>query len=279
MKRVLFVYLFSIICLPLLSFGQVSQVRFGSGEFNFLILSDSTSRSVLISDLLPDRSGYYSQVIGTGSWFDQGKNIQARSLLYFNIQQVAPGLKASDIVRAELVLTPFKTGEAENQSYTKICVRRIEQNWQDSSTNWNNQPVAATSDEALFSLALKRRTGTFSLNVTRIFKNMLRYGNYGFQISYPPLTETVPSFSRWFASSRNDESNFRPYLIITLYNESYDLRIPRIANMPSTFNEAVRNMSIDLHRQMTMNGGTPAASSAPPVPVVVDSPPPPKKDN
>ena len=57
-------------------------------ENSLLIISDSTTKSTLLCNILADRSGSQSPLIGTGVWEEKGKNVQVSSLLYFDLSSI-----------------------------------------------------------------------------------------------------------------------------------------------------------------------------------------------
>jgi hypothetical protein len=247
-----------------------------TGEQSFIIPSDSTSQSVLISDLMADQSGYQSPIIGTGAWSDVGKDIQAKSLLFFNVKQYAADLKAADIVRVDLILLPVNIEKNDEViHFPRIAVRRVIQPWEDSATTWKNQPDVSLSDEVSYTLSSLKKTNYYKINITRLFRNMLRFGNYGFQISYPENKETVEPFSRWFASPKSEEPNLRPFLLITIYAQTQNYyTLPPGQQSIMTFNDAIRNMPVnDMYWRNNFKTDVQPAPAAP------TPPPPPKKDD
>lgn len=153
--------------LPLISLlvisvsAQVSAQSFASfSEVSIVLRSDSTTKSVLMSDLLQDRIGDLSPIIGSASWTDKGKRLQCRSLLSFDYGLLPQLINPDNITKAELVLMPLQlkdqAGENEIQP-VKLTVRRVVQQWEDSATNWLNQPLSNTGDQVIARVPRKKK--------------------------------------------------------------------------------------------------------------------------
>ncbi len=187
-------------------------------DISILLKSDTNTKSVLMSDLLENRIGDLSPIIGSSSWVDKGKRFQCRSLLSFQYGLLPTMLNADMITNAQLVLIPLqmKDQATENESGPlKLTVRRVVQRWQDSTTSWMNQPKAIIDDQVVKKISTKKRVQPIEINVTEIVKNMFRYGNHGFLICYGDSLQDTKSSSHWFASARYEDENVRPVLYIT----------------------------------------------------------------
>lgn len=209
-------FISSLFCtlIPAFSFAQT----FASfTQIPIVIHSDSSTRSVLLSNLLEKNSGDLSPIIGSAIWYDQGRRLQCRSLIAFDYGNLVKKINTDGIIKAELILVPLVLNgqQVENDlSNVKISVKRVIQSWNDSTTNWLNQPQTNTADEVITKLSKKKKNDPLSINVTQMVKNMFRYGNHGFLISYSDSLQASGS-SHWFASAKYEVENARPILVIT----------------------------------------------------------------
>ena len=86
MKQIKSLFAFSL--LYILSYTTITAQSFSSSSSylnqSVLLKSGYTTKSVLVSNLLADRVGDMSPVIGTAAWSDSGRQLQCRSLLEFD---------------------------------------------------------------------------------------------------------------------------------------------------------------------------------------------------
>ncbi len=195
--------------------AQIYPVRYS--DFSVVIKADSCARSVLLSNVLENQLGNHSPIIGTAGWTENGKELQCRSLLAFDYSTLPELIKPEDIVKAQLILVPlaienFGSNESE---VSKINVRRVTEPWEETKTNWLNQPLTNDKDEVTTRMSPKKKEKVISIDVTRQVKNMFRYGNNGFMIRFKDSLSQAASYSHWFASAKNTNEDLRPVLIIT----------------------------------------------------------------
>jgi hypothetical protein len=215
--------------------GVVSQTIAQTSSVTIELQCDSSSKSVLLSSLFENRAGDQSPIIGTAAWNDKGKQLQCRSLLEFDFNILALYLKPDQITRAHLILTSAPvdvSAKAEDQE-DKFIVRRVLTQWEDSTANWLNQPLGDPKDEVSKRVPAKKKDRTVKIDVTKMVKNMFQFGNNGFMLCYPDLTEAPLTASHWFASARNENEKMRPILQIS-FDVAYTFRnspgsdIPRL---------------------------------------------------
>jgi hypothetical protein len=261
----------------LLFAGQLAAQSFASfSDVSILLRSDTNTKSVLISDLLENRVGDLSPIIGSSSWIDKGKRFQCRSLLSFQYGLLPAMINADMITNAQLILIPLqiKDQATENESGAlKLTVRRVVQRWQDSTTSWVTQPKANMDDEVVKKISSKKRMQPIKINVTEIVKNMFRYGNHGFLICYSDSLNDTKSSSHWFASARYDDENARPVLYIT-----YSLPV---RNQPFQFNPPPLPLTAqDRNELLQMYIRPEPVIATPPIKTIDENPSPkPKPDN
>jgi|GEM_PF-2127635 len=202
-------------------------------DMSLVLKADTNAHSALVSNLFEDRAGDQSPLIGTAGWFDKGKHLQCRSLLTFNYGALPSLIKPEHIISAELILNPVQLegiSGNEDQSSTFI-VRRILQPWEDSLITWTSQPLANFGDEVVKIIKPGKKDRTVKIDVTKIVKDMFRFGNNGFLICNRDSLEKAGTFSQWFASARHENQNIRPSLII-YYEVAYRPVSPKEETRP-----------------------------------------------
>ena len=223
----------------ILSIISVSAQSYSSySDFTLILKADSNSRSVLLTNLLETKPGNQSPIIGAAAWTDLGKQLQCRSLLSFNYGVLPDVISADKIAKAELILVPLQinsTIDNSDKQYSKFMVQRIVEKWDDSLATWSNQPLADGKGEVTKQINPKKKDKLVSVNVTEIVKNMFLLGNNGFLIKYGDSLSAAASFSHWFASTKIEEEDLRPLLVIT-----FEYHLP-----PNTFeNESMRALPL-----------------------------------
>lgn len=210
----------------LFSFSVSAQVYSGFSDASIVLKSDTNTKSVLISNLLSDRVGDISPIIGAAAWKDNGKKLQCRSLLWFDYGILPLVIDPEQITQAKLILRPVEmnTVEKANASWQpqEFVVRRVLESWEDSMTSWITQPIASPEDEAVKYLSENKVGKTVRVDVTELVKNMFRYGNNGFMIGYRDSMESESFLSQWFASARNEVKKLRPELLINYSLPTYN---------------------------------------------------------
>lgn len=166
---------------------------------------------------MPDAVGNASPYIGTAYWTDNNHELECRSLLTFDLGSLTFLIKPEQVVRATLILEPVQPGAVNPNHTNKFIVRRVTTEWEDTLTTWNNQPEFATNDEVIKKVPADKADETVKVNVTDILKNMIRYGNNGFLLCFPPREEVAATASKWFASGKNENVTYRPVLQVDFY--------------------------------------------------------------
>lgn len=202
----------------LLSINSSAQTYSGFSDYTIVLKSDTTTHSVLISNLLEDRVGDISPIIGSAAWSDNNKKLQCRSLLYFNYGMLPHMITPEQITQAKLILQPVEINTVETVNglqASTIVVRRIMEPWEDSMTSWVTQPSSNPNDEVVKYISENKRGKTVKIDVTDIVKNMFRDGNNGFMFRFEDSLETTSFLSQWFASARFGNEKLRPQLMIS----------------------------------------------------------------
>lgn len=201
-----------------ISATTLAQTYSGYSDITLRLKADSNTKSVLISNLLEDRVGDVSPIIGTAAWAENNKKFQCRSLLSFNYGILPQVIRPEQITKAELVLQPleFNTVESLNGiGMPRFTVRRIAEPWEDSLTNWLTQPGTTIDDETIKRVTTKKKWKPVYIDVTDMVKNMMRYGNNGFMIQYDDSLDSPSFLSQWFASAKYEDEKLRPQLWIS----------------------------------------------------------------
>ncbi len=227
---------FLILFITIFSAPVSAQALAGFSAISIVLKADSTTKSVLVSNLYEDRAGDQSPFIGTAAWLDSGKQMHCRSFLSFNYSILPTMISPAQITSAYLVLNPLQLGNAvannENQS-PKFMVSRVIQPWEDSNTTWMHQPSFVTDDQVIKQIAPKKKDRTLKIDVTRIVRKMFEQGNNGFMISYKDSVEKAAFVSQWFASAKNENVNIRPQLVIN-YEVAYQRQYYKLPDLPLT---------------------------------------------
>jgi len=220
----------TITCFFLLSFiSTVAQVNdtvtskarhTNTKEILKIILeSDSSTKSVLVSNIIEDKAGDMSPVIGAANWLDNDKELLCISLLEFNFNLIPVEIlnNPSLILQADLVLYPINTEFAVNdQAKTSVIyIRQVLDKWQDSSTSWNNQPNTNFENQHSATIETKNKNSPASIDVTDIvLNNIFKDTNNGFMIFYDENRNKSFAAGQLFASPKNENSAIRPQLVL-----------------------------------------------------------------
>ena len=183
-----------------------------------VLRSDQPSQSVLVSNILADKTGDMSPVIGAALWTYSGRQLECRSLLKFNYNML-PGFiieNPSLITSAQLILFPLKVSFAQDDMNkpSSFIVRRVKEKWEDSAATWINQPSADSSATVTKVIKVKEKNDPVSVDVTKLVKKMLLSSNNGFLISPESSFQEFMASGQLFASPKYDFEEFHPLLII-----------------------------------------------------------------
>lgn len=183
--------------------------------------SDTNTKTVLLSNVLEDKVGDQSPFIGAAAWFDRNKNLECRSLLYFDYGLLDKLINPELIVSAELILKPYDPQKGILDMTEPVLpgfyVKRITEPWIDSLATWQAQPAVDNYASLAHAAWKKKKDPEVRVDVTTIVKEMFSKGNNGFMLT---LKDTVAAGNdarhQWFASARNEDEKLRPKLFIKL---------------------------------------------------------------
>ena len=208
-------------CLLFILFSTTSTAQYSIGEFvnkSITLRSDFPSKSVLVTNMADYGIGDLSPLLIAGSWLEKGRKLECRSLLEFNYTTL-PEMLINDpslLHSAELILYPVNTTDLANDLNKpgKFIVKRVIEKWEDSLIVWDNQPLADSSLQVSIDIKVKNKKNPVAIDVTKLVKDMLLFGNKGFMIC--PENSAQQSFAagELFASPKNDNEKLRPILVI-----------------------------------------------------------------
>lgn len=210
---------FLLICLYAADGRIHSQTFANFREYTITITSDTTSKTVILSNLFENEPGGNPDFIGAARWTDANRNLDCRSLLSFELGPVFKIIKPEQVVSAQLVLTPVRlTAQAENpESFErKLEVLRITEQWDDDNVIWNRQPLTDNEHIASKKLSQEKKDKAVKINVTQQVRDILRYGNNGFMLRYEEDSLSAATAGRWFASCTNEDAAKRPVLVLEI---------------------------------------------------------------
>ncbi len=180
--------------------------------------SDFPAKTVMVSNITQEL-GTKSPYLVAAAVEENGTQKEYRSLLQFNYEYLPPIVMTDPhmIMTAELVLYPANADFLANKydETSKLVVKRIVENWYDSLTAWDNQPMVDSLGVATLKVRLSKKQPEIRVDVTSLVKDMILYGNKGFMICQKnkSVSNTISGLS--FASSLNSEKLQRPLLVIT----------------------------------------------------------------
>ncbi len=200
--------LFSILCAN----AGLAQIK------RLTLRSDFPAKTVMVSNMNQEL-GKKSPFLVAAAVEENGNQREYRSLLQFNYEYL-PSIVMTDphmISTAELVLYPTNADFLANKydEPGKLVVKRIIENWYDSVTAWDNQPMVDSVGVSKLKVKIHRKEPEIRIDVTSMVKDMIVYGNKGFMICQNNkfVTNTLTGLS--FASSLNTDTLRRPLLVIT----------------------------------------------------------------
>jgi hypothetical protein len=211
-------------CLFSILFANAGLAQVTAGNKRLTLRSDFPAKTVMVSSS-NQQVGEKSPFLVAATVKENDNQKEFRSLLQFNYDSLPPAIlrDPTSITSAQLVLYPINADFLQNnyEEPGKLVVQRIVENWYDSSTAWNNQPMVDSLQVAKQKVRIKRKTPEISINVTLLVMDMILHGNKGFMIrqNNEIVANTLTGLS--FASSLNDDKLIRPLLIITYNDGSY----------------------------------------------------------
>ena len=247
-------------CLLLLFSSSATKAQSYAANYtsqSLVLRSDYPSKSVLLSNIVSDKAGDMSPIIGAASWPDSGRQLECRSLLQFNYVFL-PKLvidNPSMITYAELILYPMQVvfSKEDVNKPSKFIVRRVTTSWQDSTTMWMNQPATDSAKQVTKTIKLKQKNQPVSIDVTTMVIDMLLYDNNGFMITGGSSPDKSIALGQLFASPQNDDENLRPVLVIR-YGGKYNM--PAGKQSVVTTNDIIREYERKHPRPQSSGSGS-----------------------
>lgn len=199
-----------------------------TNTFRFVLDTDPSTKSVMVSNVIADKAGVMSPILGAASWKDNGKDLACRSLLEFDFNKLPIEVRQNPslIQSAELVLYPinvdFEENDKEKPSF--FYVRQVIEKWIDSTTKWNNQPITDSLNQASVLIAGENKNFPANIDVTAIVKKMIKKENNGFMLFHNNAFNELLAAGQIFGSPKNKDSGIRPQLIIYFEMTKRELR-------------------------------------------------------
>lgn len=199
--------------------------------FRIVLNSDSSTKSVLVSNIMDNKAGDMSPVLGAATWLDNDEELQCRSLLEFNLELLPIEVRENpSLIRyAELVLYPLNVEFAENDNnkMSFFYVRQILQSWNESTTMWKDQPLTDSVFQISVLIEKKDKDDPTNVDVTAFVKKMIKKENNGFMIFHDNDMNESLSAGQLFASPKNANPELRPQLIIYFESENHSKKYIR----------------------------------------------------
>ncbi|MBP9103785.1 MAG: DNRLRE domain-containing protein [Chitinophagaceae bacterium] len=199
--------------------------------FRIVLNSDSSTKSVLVSNIMDNKAGDMSPILGAATWFDNDEELQCRSLLEFNLELLPIEVRENpSLIRfAELVLYPLNVEFAENDNnkMSFFYVRQILQRWNESTTMWKDQPLSDSIFQTPVLIEQKDKDFPANIDVTTFVKKMIKKENNGFMIFHDNEMNESLSAGQLFASPKNANPELRPQLIIYFESENHSKKYIR----------------------------------------------------
>ncbi len=186
---------------------------------------DGKDAYVYYKDIAPslvDANFSTQEYIYCGAYTDSGLPKGGRGLIEFDFSFLA---SASSVIEAKLSLFHYGgaathgSGDEERRDISSFYLRRITESWSESTVTWNTQPAATPIHQVAVSAPATFTSDFVDIDVTQLVKDMVEYGNNGFQI----ILQVESTYrSLWIGSSENtyDNGENRPKLEITYEGET-----------------------------------------------------------
>ena len=231
------------------------------GILKIVLESDSSTKSVLVSNIKADKTGDMSPVIGAANWMDNGKELLCRSLLEFDFNLLPVEILNNPILilKADLVLYPINTEFADNDNAktSALYIRQVLDKWEDSSAMWNNQPSASFENQKSATIKTKNKNIPASIDVTEIvFNSIFKEKNNGFMIVYDDTHKKSFAAGQLFASPKNENPAIRPQLVIYIEYQKDRVFANKVSSITPT--KPVENLLNDLYRKRNGGGSYPS---------------------
>jgi hypothetical protein len=116
-----------------------------------------------------------------------GSPTRSRAFLKFDLSVIPPGCTINSAYLEGFwhnLFTVYSSGyhgggDSTRWSQSSTYVRRVTENWSDTTITWNNQPDYTTDNQASVS-APSSGTDSFYVDVANMVEDMITYDNYGF---------------------------------------------------------------------------------------------------
>jgi hypothetical protein len=168
-------------------------------------------------------------------WTCSGPICIGRSLIRFDMSSIPAGATVFAGTMSLYAAADFSsgiTGEPTYGSANASWFRRVTSHWAVDTVTWNNQPTTTDTDE----VALPQSANTkesYALDVTRLIRDQIAHGNYGFELI--AQQETTYYNSLIFGSSNNADSAIHPKIEICYFTTAEGINNINISNSLNIF--------------------------------------------
>jgi hypothetical protein len=174
----------------------------------------SNSADIDISSLFTSNSYERNRYLVPYNWSQFGNTETRRTLIKFDLSSIPSN---AVIDSAYLSLYYSQNFVADNPPFTghfgsnAFEIKRIVQDWNPSSTNWNNQPATTNTNQILAAASQSQTQNYLNLNVKNLIADQVQNGNFGFLIKHQ--TESPYKLTS-LTSSEERNPAIRPKLIV-----------------------------------------------------------------
>ncbi len=187
-------------------------------SFSQLIYSEQpdavSGKDAWIFSLIPSNNYGDHADIDAAAWTSGGNPYVLRSLFEFDLSSIPSGAVVNNATLS-LYHNPtsnnagHSTLDGSNASY----LRRVVDDWDEYSVNWQNQPSTTTSNQVSLPATISQNEDFDNIDVTQLVQDMIDNpsSSFGFMIQ---LQTEVLYRSVIFASSDNADPTKRPKLVI-----------------------------------------------------------------
>jgi hypothetical protein len=155
--------------------------------------------------------------IPIGSWTVNSTPVNYRA--YLKMDYTVPANATINSAKLSLYAMPHPIGsnnvDAHFGTDNAFSIQRITSAWTASTTTWNSQPSATTTNQVVVPTSTSATQDAIDIDVTQLVKDMQQNDNYGFSMRL--LTENYYNI-RQYASSYNSDATKRPKLVIQYTN-------------------------------------------------------------
>jgi len=159
-----------------------------------------------------------NQCLNAVCWTNSGTKYITRSLMQFDLSSIPAGSIVTDAKLSLYFLEAWSGMEQSSLSGSNETVlRRITQNWDESTVVWANQPTFTTINQVSLPQSTNPYQDYTDIDVTTLVNDMINFENYGFELQLK-TEDYYRAVS--FASSDYTTVIKRPLLVVKIPMQS-----------------------------------------------------------